>query len=144
MRNLITFITCTPQRREEFNCLTQEDQPDSTSYQPLTPNQTRWNSDFTAIKRALQLSNAFEIFNARHIRNGLEEDQLDIDDWKELQDIVTILEPFYHCTLELEGHRNNGVLYDLLPTMDTLLEHLETAKHSYKVSNSASLSRGVA
>ena len=48
------------------------------------------------------------------------------------------MEPFHRCTLEREGHRNNGVLYDLLPTMDTLLEYLETAKHSYKVSNSAS------
>jgi len=70
------------------------------------------------------------------MRDGLQYDQLDIDDWAELQDIVNIVEPFHRCTLELEGHRGNGALYDLLPTMDYLLEHLETAKSHHTAANS--------
>ena len=46
------------------------------------------------------------------------------------------VEPFHHCTLELKGHKGNGALYDLLPIMDYLLEHLETVKHHYTASNS--------
>ena len=61
----------------------------------------------------------------------MDKDQLSMDDWKELQDIATILEPFYRCTLELEGHRGNGALYDMLPIMDFLLNHLEVAKTIY-------------
>ena len=53
---------------------------------------------------------------------------MDVDNWKEVQDIVVILEPFHCCTLELEGHRGNGALYDMLPTIDYLLVHLESAK----------------
>lgn len=42
--------------------------------------------------------------------------------------MVTILEPFHRCTLEVEGARGNGALYDMLPTMHLLLEHLKNAK----------------
>ena len=43
------------------------------------------------------------LYIARHIRNGLEKDQLDLADWKVFQDMVNILEHFYRCTLELEA-----------------------------------------
>jgi len=136
LRNIITYICWTPQRREEFAKITQEAQPEETAFQPIAANLTRWNSDFKALKRALQLRNGFEVFIARHMRDGLQNDQLDVDDWAELQDIVNILEPFHRYTLELEGHRGNGALYDLLPTMDYLLEHLETAKSHHTAANS--------
>ena len=55
LRNIITVITCTPQRHEEFAKLTQEALPNETTLSPIIANQTRWNSDLKAIKRALQL-----------------------------------------------------------------------------------------
>ena len=141
LRNVITYICWTPQRREEFSRLTHEATPDETAFQPITANLTRWNSDYKAIKRALQLRNRFEVFVARHIRDGLENDQLTIEDWKDLQDIVNVLEPFHRCSLELEGHRGNGALYDLLPTMDYLLDHLESTKSIYTPAAAGSGSR---
>ena len=66
------------------------------------------------------------------------DDQLSIEDWKELGDLVAILEPFHRLTLTLEGHRSNGALYDLLPCMDTLLDHLEDASRKFIASNFAS------
>ena len=51
--------------------------------------------------------------------------------------MANILEPFHRCTLELEGHQGNGALYDLLPTMDYLLEHLETSKTLYSTPTSS-------
>jgi len=49
--------------------------------------------------------------------------------------MVTILKPFYRYTLELEGHHGNGAPYDLLPAMDFLCEHLESAKSLYSGSS---------
>ena len=52
------------------------------------------------------------------------------------QDMIRILEPFHRCTLELEGHRGNGALYDMLPVMDIVLDHLENAKLMHTASTS--------
>ena len=67
LRNIITYISWTPQRRKEFAKITQEAQPEATAFQPIAANLTRWNSDFKALKRALQLQlrNRFEVFIAR-------------------------------------------------------------------------------
>lgn len=127
------------QRRGESVELGQDALPEKTAFQPIAANLTRWNSDIKTIKRALQLQTGFEVFAACHIRDGLENDQLCIDDWKELQDIIVILEPFHRCTFELEGHRENGALYDMLPTIDYLLEHLELAKSLFAASGSLHL-----
>lgn len=71
----------TPQCREEFSRLTGTDQGiQQILLLPIAPNQTRWNSDFLAVKRAIQLQNAFEVFSARHIRDGFGQDQSDIED----------------------------------------------------------------
>ena len=48
------------------------------------------------------------LFAARYysIRDGRGQDQLDIEGWNQLQDMVTIVEPFHDCTLlGLEGYR---------------------------------------
>jgi len=116
--------------------LCQHSQPDEPTFLPIAANLTRWNSDFLAIRRALQLRNPLELFISRHQREGLSKDQLDPEDWKELQDILAILQPFHKATLDLEGHRGNGVLYEIFPVMDTLLEHLENGKELYTASES--------
>ena len=138
LRNVITFICWTPQRREEFSTISKEQSPNDPAFQPIAANQTRWNGDFLAIKRALHLGDPIDLFIARHLREGLVEDQLTTEDWKELADIVTILEPFHRLTLTLEGHRTNGALYDLIPCMDTVLDHLEDASRKFIHSNFAS------
>ena len=135
LRNIITYICWTPQRRDEFSTIAHTSFPNDTAFQPIASILTRWNSDFLAIQRALHLRDAFELFVARHLRDGLVDDQLSIEDWNELQELVTILEPFYRLTSSLEGHRSNGSLYDLLPCMDTLLEHLENASRKYQFTN---------
>jgi len=53
LRNVITYICWSPQRREEFTLITQEALPEETAFQPIAANLTRWNSDFKALKRAL-------------------------------------------------------------------------------------------
>lgn len=103
LRNIITYICWTPQRREEFIQLTQQSSPDTTAFLPIAANQTRWNSDYHAINRALELRTPIELFVTRNLRNGLQEDQLDAEDWNDLKDISSVLEPFYRTTKLLEG-----------------------------------------
>ena len=64
LRNIITYICWTPQRRDEFAELVQDALPEETAFQPIAANLPRWNSDFKAIKRALQLRTGFEVFAA--------------------------------------------------------------------------------
>lgn len=83
--------------------MTQEASPDTTAFLPIAANQTRWNSDYRAINRAIELRTPIELFVTRHLRNGLHKDQLYTEDWNELKDISEILEPFYRTTKLLEG-----------------------------------------
>lgn len=55
-------------------------------------------------------------------------DELSRDDWDELCSILNILEPFKAWSLRLQGKHKNGSLYEIFPTMDELLSHLEAAK----------------
>jgi hypothetical protein len=130
LRNIITYICWTPQRRGEFLQLSQDDGASDAVFLPISAGITQWNGDYRAIKRGLQIRTAIEFFTSRHKDDGLD-DELSVDDWRELQDIAAILEPFHQITLELEGNRGNGSLYDIFPAFDILLEHLETCKGLY-------------
>ena len=63
-------------------------------------------------------------------------DELSLDDWVDLTAILFILKPFRTLTLELQGagttkSHSNGYLARVLPAMDELLVHLESAKITY-------------
>ena len=62
LRNIITYICWTPQRRGEFAALVQDALPEETAFQLIAANLTRWNSDFKTIKWALQVLTGFEVF----------------------------------------------------------------------------------
>src|SRR5205809_7106175 len=59
----------------------------------------------------------------------LAEDRLSYDDWDILQHICTFLQAFYDATKATEGHK--PTIDKVLPTMDFLLEHFETAATAY-------------
>lgn len=64
LRNIITYICWTPQRRQEFAALTREHCPDIKVFAPIAANTTRWNGDFRAIRRALELRFSLETYAA--------------------------------------------------------------------------------
>lgn len=143
LRNIITFICRTPQRREDFAKLTRETSPDIKVFAPIAANDTRWNGDFRAIKRALELRVSIETYTIRYLRTLLRDDFLEPLDWTELEDILRILEPFHRLILELEGRRQNGALWDVFPAMDELLNHLETCKTTYEAAGSLHLTTSI-
>lgn len=100
------------------------------SFLPITANVTRWNSDFRAIKRAIQLQGSLDIYILTVCQRTTNSASIALEvitsnDWKLLKDIVQILELFHQLTLDLQGYRENGSLYNIFPTIDSLLSHLE-------------------
>jgi hypothetical protein len=134
LKNIIMSIKKTPQRRDTWKAAVVTSLlPENRATELITPNQTRWNGDYYAIQRALNLRDAVDQFVDNHAVDqgsipGLADDALDADDWIQLQELVVILEPFERYTLELEGKRSNGALYDVFPVYDCLLGHLEEMK----------------
>jgi hypothetical protein len=57
------------------------------------------------------------------------EDILSIHDWENLENIYTFLLDFYEVTLANEGR--STTLEQVLPSMDYLLEKLESGKTTY-------------
>jgi hypothetical protein len=68
----------------------------------------------------LYITNDNELFQA---------DKLNDDDWDNLRAIYFGLKPFSDTTLRLEGHGNggsHGFIWEVLPSFDLLLSHVET------------------
>ncbi len=67
--------------------------------------------------------------------NDLKEDTLSAEEWDEIEEIETILTPFYKITKRLEGNAvegHHGSIWEALPAVELLLQHLERLKEIYK------------
>jgi hypothetical protein len=104
------------------------------------------------IDSALKLRNALDAFTVaamnkrggesqKEYRDQLAADQLKPVDWKELEELHKLLEPFKDITMALQGNfrdeQMNGAIFDVLPSFDFLLQHLEIAKTKFITSRSA-------
>ena len=109
-------------------------------------NDNRWDSTYEMIDHALKLRGPIDAFivAAMNKRDGetqkghreqLPADQLKSADWKELEELHALLKPFKSITMELQGNLSdeqmNGAIFDLLPSFDYLLQHLEDAKKKF-------------
>ena len=166
LHNIGTWILRTPQRRDRFSQKVQQVRGDSYRgpLLSLVGNVTRWSSDAESIDRAFELRDILDEFigiaiteerqvkSRRNIPDSNRQttsqpsdnfllehitlDELSLDDWVDLTDILYILKPFRALTLELQGigtkkDHSNGYLARVLPAMDELLAHLESAKITY-------------
>jgi len=98
----------------------------------LADNQTRWNSVYLSIKRAIQLYPKIAVFSEEH-RSELGPNFLLSSDWDVLKWIFSSLEPFWEQTQRLQGNAklgHHGAIWEALPTMEYILEHLEQLKLS--------------
>ena len=68
----------------------------------IKANNTRWNSTYLSIIRGLKLKTKLQYYSINN-RKELGADYLEDTDWKTLKDIAECLEPFYICTLDLQG-----------------------------------------
>jgi hypothetical protein len=111
----------------------------SNTFQELglvADQQTRWNSTFLMIRRALLLRPRISLFIAE--ASDLDSaDLLSKDDWSTLQIVHDLLQPFWKLTLRLEGNAINGshgAIWEVLPAMEVLINGLEAASevHTYR------------
>lgn len=119
LHNVVTFIRRTPQRREAFQKIVVHDTELVYHYnqlQVVTDNETRWNSVYSMIDRALKLKDRLDFYlyqNKEGATHGsrrkrasssadpllLQHDILTENDWVVLKDTHQILEIFQKLTL---------------------------------------------
>jgi len=146
LHNTIRRVRGSPQRRKRFLGFQSNDS--DSDLEPLMArqnNDTRWDSTFNMINRALKpqvrraidkfIDSAIEELSTKQEREDLEADRLEEADWSMLENIHEILAPFHTMTKELQGNigetQMNGAIFDVLPCMDFLLQQLETVKEIY-------------
>ncbi|KAJ0122841.1 hypothetical protein HZ326_31574, partial [Fusarium oxysporum f. sp. albedinis] len=142
LHNVVKFIRSSPQRCELFKRISRENDEaqeyllagESTAeLEVVMNNDTRWNSTYLMISRALVKQGDIRAFLVHpEVEKWLPEaDMLKGDDWRLLAEIKHILEPFYLQTMRTQGwgsEGGNGRLWEVMTGMEYLLEHLEERK----------------
>jgi hypothetical protein len=149
LHNIIRYIRASPQRRERFLTIQLDILQTTEAFVVRQNNDTRWNSTYNMIDRALKLRKSIEQFTIAAIANReltkaereqLDSDQLSSEEWMELTDLYALLQPFQALTMEVQGNiqgkKMNGAIFDYLPAMDLLLKGLEDAKKKYTLTKS--------
>jgi hypothetical protein len=125
---------------------------------PIKPITTRWNSLMSMMERAGKIRNSIDAVVMEEVvewqvywnnltRNGtrppptrrrpqpkITEMMLSDDDWVVISQYTELLKPFKIATKRLEGRMSNGghgSIWEVLPTFELLLAHLEAAKVQY-------------
>jgi hypothetical protein len=96
----------------------------------LADNQTRWNSVYLSILRAIKLHVQIMVFSEKY-RHELDTNFLLTEDWDVLKWMAESLEPLWAQTQLLQGNvkfGHHGAIWEALPTMEYILEHLEQLK----------------
>lgn len=157
LHNAVVYIRATPQRREDFLAMAgervkelesvaesercpDEDREIADPLIPIQDNDTRWNSWFSMIGRALDLRDAIDLFIRRRIQKNdgslSKQDELTLSDWDVIARMKEILGPFHMLTKRTEGRAkmgSHGALWEVLPTMEYLLITLERKAVEYGV-----------
>lgn len=137
VHNIVRWLRGSPERMQAFKelqkfCPSLKLKPDELfkAYSLPSDGGVRWNSTFLQVDTILPLRNAIDITCSRHA--ALSRDRLTGDDWAELEQFHSLLLPLWEMTKRIEGNASDGshgALWEVLPMMDYILEHLEsTAK----------------
>lgn len=124
LHNIVTFIRRTPQRREQFLSMevNQFDLDNETmkDLMIICDNNTRWNSAYNMIERALHLRHRIDAFCAVNQRatkqhrddfiedddGSIRRDTLTPADWDTLKELYNLTKPFRDFTAQMEGRAN--------------------------------------
>jgi hypothetical protein len=101
-------------------------------------NETRWNSTFLMLQRALKLRSRISLYIDEALNKNdaplNPADAISWDDWTMLQTIHDLLSLFWKLTLRLQGQATNGhhgSIWEVLPAIEVLVKHLEDASQTY-------------
>lgn len=147
LHNIIKWIRASPQRREYFKESIAEAVDEGDTYllheqstfelQLILNNETRWNSTYLMIQRAVTKQGQIQTFLAKnqedpdHNKRIAEEDVLTFEDWRLLVELQEILTPLYWQTLRTQGWAekgSHGTLWEVIGGVEYLLEKMELWK----------------
>lgn len=90
---------------------------------PLQDVKTRWNSTFLMMRRAKRLRPTFTSFCIEYDRADLE---LDDDEWRQVDYLLWITQPFFDFTLELSKTKDTTT-HHVFKIYNKLFQHLEVS-----------------
>jgi hypothetical protein len=148
LHNIIKFIRASPQRSERFKKRAQETETEeyrlyeesTAELELIQNNETRWNSTYLMIQRAFTKRAEITAYFIELEHNPTDhdhlaaEDNLTIDDWRLLGEIMHLLKPLYDQTMRTQGWGRgdgHGRLWEVMTGIEYLLEHLEDWKTFY-------------
>jgi hypothetical protein len=149
LHNIVRFVRASPQRRELMKSLAcnQRDDDDyqlfdeeraAIDLELMQNNETRWNSTFLMIQRAIRKRDQIDHFIAYLETKAAEprqrvpvQDQLSPQDWLLLAEIQSLLKPLYEITMRCQGWAKEGrygALWEVMIGMEYLLNFFEEQK----------------
>lgn len=153
LHNIVKYINRSPQRIGQFeDCQRRLIAPTREAgkaevYKLVEDNDTRWNSMGNCIERAIYLRPAIDEFIEKELDNyhaalrrnknaqqpSVIEDALSQEDWEVLTLYHNILQPIKEATSILQGQIGGpyGAIWQVLPQLEGLLEHLETQRQRH-------------
>jgi len=117
VRYLAIYVNASPQRRETFYNL----QTTAVKLVPIQDVRTRWNSTFLMLRRAKRLRPIFTLFCTEY---DCEEMLLYEEEWRQVDYLLYITEPFFDYTTQLSKTRDITAHY-VFKIYNKLFEHLE-------------------
>ncbi|OQE61520.1 hypothetical protein PENNAL_c0284G08124 [Penicillium nalgiovense] len=142
IRGLAVFINASPQRREDFFRL----QTTGPKLTPLQDVRTRWNSTFLMLRRAKRLSKFYDEY-CDNI--GTQKYKLSKAEWRRIDYLLYITEPFYRYTTvlsktkEITVHHVFGVYNALFDHFKKSIERLRPKTIPWKVAMLNALEAGM-
>uniref|UniRef100_A0A0D2YKK9 HAT C-terminal dimerisation domain-containing protein n=1 Tax=Fusarium oxysporum (strain Fo5176) TaxID=660025 RepID=A0A0D2YKK9_FUSOF len=149
LHNIVRFVRASPQRRELMKSLacSQRDEDDYHLFEEdratidlelMQNNETRWNSTFMMIQRAIRKREQIDHFityldtKAAEPRQRVPvQDHLSQQDWLLLAEIQSLLKPLYEITMRCQGWAKEGrygALWEVMIGMEYLLNFFEEQK----------------
>ncbi|KAJ5117352.1 hypothetical protein N7448_010984 [Penicillium atrosanguineum] len=120
VRNLAIFVNASPQRREAFLSL----QTEEPRLIPIQDVRTRWNSTFLMLGHAKRLQSTFNLYCTTH---EYPQFQLDKEEWRQIEYLLCITEPFFKFTTALSKSKDITV-HLIFGVYNKLFTHLEASE----------------
>ncbi len=149
LHNVVRFVRASPQRRELMKTVAGngygdechelfEEERTAIDVELMQNNETRWNSTFLMIQRAIRKRDQITLFitylDAQTTDPKLRvpaQDHLSPQDWLLLAEIQSLLKPLYEITMRCQGWAKEGrygALWEVMIGMEYLLNFFEEQK----------------